>query len=532
MRPVRRRTVLVAVPQIWEASLVAELSTSRRLEVVRRCADAAELLSAAAAGLGEGAIVSCGLRGLDSSFLSDLARHGVRVLGAADPAAAEQERTLRQMGLRIVVRSDATCDELERAVERAAGAAESKDIHAQIGLEPDGNAPRSFPGTLAEAEVRMGPGPSPPGPDRLREDPGGAPFLPLAPRDASVRTQDGGGIPQTASGWRPRDAAPRAPRRRRSPNRRWPHASKLTVAVAQDEASEPSPQARLVTVWGPTGAPGRSTVALGLASEAACAGWRSLLIDADPYGGVQAQALSVLDEGPGLAAAVRAADTGALDVPGLLSHCRGVSPRLSILTGISRADRWPELRADPLERVLELSRSVADVVVVDCGFCLEEDEELSYDTLAPRRNAATLTALRSADHLVIVGAGDPIGLQRLTRGLSDIDSLGLAASRTVAVNQVRASAVGPRPEATIAAALKRFSGARVDCFIPQDRPTFDRALLAGRTLAECAPGSPARRALADLTVSVLGGSSGARRRAAHGRGRQEAAARPAEAGRV
>ncbi|MEP7160254.1 MAG: hypothetical protein ABI746_04060 [Dermatophilaceae bacterium] len=530
----RRRTVLVAVPQIWESGLVAELSTSRRLEVVRRCADAAELLSAAAAGLGERAIVSTGLRGLDTSFLSDLARHGVRVLGAADPGAPEQERTLRQMGLRIVVRSDAARDELERAVERAADAPESNDAHAQLGLAPDGNDPRAFHGMLGEADVGMDPGPSPSGPDRAREAQEGAPALPLAPRATSARAHARGGSAESASGWRPRDAAPRTPRRRRRrfPDRRGSYSGKLTVARAQDEVGEPSPPARLVTVWGPTGAPGRSTVALGLASEAACAGLRSLLIDADPYGGVQAQALSVLDEGPGLAAAVRAADTGALDVPGLLTHCRGVSPRLSILTGISRADRWPELRADPLERVFELSRAVADVVVVDCGFCLEEDEELSYDTLAPRRNAATLAALRSADHLVIVGAGDPVGLQRLTRGLSDIDTLDLAASRTIAVNRVRASAVGPRPEAAIAAALKRFAGARVDCFIPQDRATFDRALLAGRTLAECAPGSPARRALVDLTVTVLGSSSGARRPAGPARDHREVAARPWEAGRV
>jgi hypothetical protein len=50
---------------------------------------------------------------------------------------------------------------------------------------------------------------------------------------------------------------------------------------------------------------------------------------------------------------------------------------------------------------------------VDCGFCIEVDEELSYDTAAPRRNGATVTALEQADLVVVVGSADPLGLARL-----------------------------------------------------------------------------------------------------------------------
>ena len=71
---------------------------------------------------------------------------------------------------------------------------------------------------------------------------------------------------------------------------------------------------RLVAVWGPTGAPGRTTVAVVLATEAARLGCSSLLADADCYGGVIAQVLGLLDESPGLAAAVRQANAGNLDL--------------------------------------------------------------------------------------------------------------------------------------------------------------------------------------------------------------------------
>ena len=67
-------------------------------------------------------------------------------------------------------------------------------------------------------------------------------------------------------------------------------------------------------MWGPTGGPGRTTVAVGVSDEAARLGVNSLLVDADVYGGVVAQVLGLLDESPGIAAACRLASNGTLDV--------------------------------------------------------------------------------------------------------------------------------------------------------------------------------------------------------------------------
>ncbi len=70
---------------------------------------------------------------------------------------------------------------------------------------------------------------------------------------------------------------------------------------------------RVVAVHGPTGAPGRTTVAIGLAAEHAHRGHRSVLVDADPHGGAVAQHLGVLDEVSGLLASARLVNSGALD---------------------------------------------------------------------------------------------------------------------------------------------------------------------------------------------------------------------------
>ena len=261
---------------------------------------------------------------------------------------------------------------------------------------------------------------------------------------------------------------------------------------------------RVVAVWGPTGAPGRTTVAVTLASELAGLGRSTLLADADVYGGVVAQVLGLLDEAPGLAAACRLANNGALDLPALADLARTVTPSLRVLSGIARADRWPELRPAALEVVLELCRSLASVTVVDCGFSLEQDEELAYDTAAPRRNGATLTVLEAADTVYAVGAGDPVGLQRLVRALAELKDALPGVQPVVVVNKLRGSAIPGDAEREVRAALSRYAGIADVAFVPFDVEGLDRALVAGRTLAEAAPGSPARTAVTALAASLAG----------------------------
>ncbi len=258
----------------------------------------------------------------------------------------------------------------------------------------------------------------------------------------------------------------------------------------------------VIAVWGPTGAPGRSTLALNLAAELSRDA-PTLLADCDTYGSSVAQALGLLDEAPGMAAAARAADHGTLDLVALARLAPEVTPGLRVLTGVPRPQRWTELRAASVAQVLALARQLARYVVVDCGFCVEDDEELSYDTLAPRRNATTLTALECADELFVVGAADPIGLQRLVRAVQDLAEVPAPVPRVV-VNRVRATAVGSRPERRIADALGRFAGMQDVTYLPCDQPTLDGAMFAGQALAEFAPQSELRKAVAALAQTCAG----------------------------
>jgi MinD-like ATPase involved in chromosome partitioning or flagellar assembly len=269
---------------------------------------------------------------------------------------------------------------------------------------------------------------------------------------------------------------------------------------------------RMVAVWGPTGAPGRTTVAAGLADEAARLGTTTLLVDADVYGGVVAQVLGLLDEAPGLAGASRLAATGELDAAALARLSWSVRPGLGVLTGLARADRWPELRPRAVAAVLAEARRSAELVVVDCSFCLEEDEELSFDTAAPRRNGVTLAVLEAADTVLCVSGADPVALQRTVRALGELGDVLPDVDPVLVVNQVRRGPVAGSPEAEIAGALERFAGRAVRAFLPADRKATDAALASGRTLAEAAPSSPLRGALRALAAELAGVPAPAPRR--------------------
>ena len=294
-----------------------------------------------------------------------------------------------------------------------------------------------------------------------------------------------------------------------------PRAALPDLPSAPEPVADPATGAgpgRVLAVWGPTGAPGRTTLAVTLASELAALGRSTLLVDADVYGGVVAQVLGLLDEAPGFAAAARLANNGALDLPGLAELARTVTPSLRVLTGIARADRWPELRPVAVEVVLELARSLSGMTVVDCGFCLEQDEELAYDTAAPRRNGATLAVLECADTVYAVGSGDPVGLQRLVRGLGELREAVPGIEPVVVVNRLRPSGVPGDAEKEIRAALRRYAGVDEVVFVPLDVTGVDGALAAGRTLVEAAPSSPARLAVAALAAGLLGVSRQSRPR--------------------
>jgi MinD-like ATPase involved in chromosome partitioning or flagellar assembly len=283
-----------------------------------------------------------------------------------------------------------------------------------------------------------------------------------------------------------------------------------TAAPPDLEPSEQSPdrEGRLLAVWGPTGAPGRSTVAIAVAAEAATRGLHVTLVDADPYGGAVAQHLGVLEEVSGLLAATRLANAGQLDRGRLATLARQVSPRLRLLTGLPRPDRWTEVRPEALRRLLAAARQLDELVVVDTGFGLPATS-LDPFGAAPARDDTTATALEEADQVVLVAGADPVGLTRLARGLRELLELRPDCPVHVVVNRMRPG-LGWSEQDVVALVARVAAGVSVS-FLPDDRDAADRALVAGRTLCECGD-SALRRAVVGLTDALGISPRAARRR--------------------
>lgn len=260
----------------------------------------------------------------------------------------------------------------------------------------------------------------------------------------------------------------------------------------------------VIAVWGPTGAPGRTTFAVNIAAECAGEPGDALVVDVDTYGGAVAQALGVLDEAPGIAALTRASLHGTLTDEVVWRHLLAVGQNFKVLSGISRAHRWPELSRSALDEVWPMLRRHSAVTVVDCGFAIAQDEDLVYDTRAPQRNGATLSALENADVVVVVGSAEPLGIQRLVQGLSELNDVPEAtAPRIVVANRVRSSVAGHNPDEAISDALARYSGVEQVWTVPFDGKSCDAATLAGQTLRERVPRSPARRAMRAVAKAAL-----------------------------
>lgn len=418
--------------------------------IVARPANVRELLAVIDRHTPEALIVGATPGTLTAELLAASDSAGIRVVALA--ATDHERRYVAGLGLHEVVDADADWPDIE-AVLMLGGAVPLRiDDSPAPAPEPDRADPEPRPARSTARQRRS----------RHRTDPAGA--------------ADPAGLPDALE------------------------------AVADDTTAGLTGTGTVIAVWGPAGAPGRTTLAINIAAEIAAAGHTVVLADVDTYSGSIAPSLGLLDEAPGFAAACRLAGSDALTRAEFerIAH-RYNSPRGAfwVLTGIGQPSRWPELSAERVGGAIESLRHWADYVVLDTGFSLESDEEISSDLFAPRRNAATLSALGSADRIVACGLADPVGMARFLRAWADLTEVITTHRVHVVMNRVRASAVGLGAGNQVTSALRRFGGIDAAALVPHDQAALDAAVLTGRTLRDAAPRSPARLGILALVQGEL-----------------------------
>ncbi|MCI6557494.1 AAA family ATPase [Schaalia hyovaginalis] len=285
-------------------------------------------------------------------------------------------------------------------------------------------------------------------------------------------------------------------------------------APPSDKAETEEARGRVVAVWGASGAPGRSTLALGIA-HALAEDAPTILIDGDLRNPSLAHMAGIPVDSSGIAALARMALRGALDEPGLEGALIPYTDHLSILTGLTTPHRWREVGPAALDAIISAAARTRPWVVVDLA-AVSLDEVADETRQIGDRDDTTAAILRRADEVFCVARADVLGISRLAHALAWFGELGASAQPRIVINRVDSAATGPRPSGAIGAALQAIIPGRSAHLIPEDAAVA-KGLLKGRSVVAASPKSPAAQALSEAARSLGGPGARAPRRTRRGR---------------
>ena len=283
--------------------------------------------------------------------------------------------------------------------------------------------------------------------------------------------------------------------------------------ATQPEPSNPYP-VPVIACWGPSGSPGKSTIATNIAAELVLAGQRVLLIDLDTLAPSLSLAFGLVDTPAGLSACLRLAEQQRLtraEFERLTVSITLGRHELRFMPGLNSASRWQEVTPDRFERMLAELASYVDFVVLDLPQATDFKARVMHpSTLANQelvtRDTLLRTVLVKATKLVMVSGCDPVAAQRFLLASEYLSELKRSSQAYVVVNRFRTSALGSRAKDELEQTYLNLAKLRVDCFIPDDPQNIDKAMLNGLPLVLLKRSSPARVAIGQLTKQLLVGS--------------------------
>ena len=250
----------------------------------------------------------------------------------------------------------------------------------------------------------------------------------------------------------------------------------VTPAAVAPTESRPG---QVIGVWGPKGAPGRTTIAIELSYALAQTAEATVLMDADPYGGDALQLLGVIEELPTVvwAAAAAASAEGGKDLVETLRRVGRSGPLL--VPGLPRADLWPEVTEYGFTELIKLLAAQARFLVVDIGFCLENASFGGPDG----RNRMALATLERADRVIAVCRADVVSVKNFIWSFETLRERVEEQRVSIVLNRVRGEC------REIDELLFRHTGVRASALLPDAPVDFRKAAEQGKALHEVRPTS-------------------------------------------
>lgn len=269
-------------------------------------------------------------------------------------------------------------------------------------------------------------------------------------------------------------------------------------SAALPPPAPPAPSGKLISVWGPKGAPGRTSVAIELATTLALTDPSAVLVDGDLYGGDVLQYLGITEELAGPTSLSRRAARGELARRDWTSGLRRTHTGGPVLVpGIGRPELWQDVSAFGWREFLDACRRTFRFIVVDIGFCLES--ALPGSTPEEGRNEIARSTASASDAVVAVVRADPIGIKSFLWALNDVRELASMDDLLVVANRVRAGEGG-----AVVSLLQRRLGHRPIAMIPDRPDLFARSLWAGGSVSGLEPSSDVAEQIRGLTAALGG----------------------------
>jgi len=251
----------------------------------------------------------------------------------------------------------------------------------------------------------------------------------------------------------------------------------------------------VLTVFGPSGSTGKSSLALNLAYEFAEQGKRVLLADLDTYSPSLAHRMGVVEPPAALAGCARLIRQGRFDreqLDRLSVQVRHRRAQFRALTGLASARRWPEISEETITQLLLLARHEFDITILDVASHLEPC--LTSANHPTERNVATRTALAQADIALNILDETSLSLSRHLNHFTELQEL--QPNQLVVLNRSIA-------KPAVITALKTLTKQTVFATVPDDQPAFQLAESQHLPLALARRKSAARTAIALLSHKLL-----------------------------
>ena len=272
----------------------------------------------------------------------------------------------------------------------------------------------------------------------------------------------------------------------------------------------------VIAFWSGVGSPGRTTLALNVATEIALAGKRVLLLDLDTLGPAIAINLGLVETPAGLSAVLRLVEQGRLthDEFRRLTVTIDVGRHeLLLMPGLSSPERWEEVTPERLSAMLEAVSPFVEVVVADLSQPTFSKNSFVHPAIGNQtRDSLFQSVIEKCSKLVTVTGADPVSAKRFLEAQSFLTDIRANLEQYVVVNRYRTTVLGLEAKRELAETFESIAKLRIDSFVPDDSANIDKAMRNGLPLALLKRSSPARLAIAELAKQLLiGGTKAARR---------------------